>query len=553
MVVGSLHTQRIISVVAATVVALASGTNYAYSAWAPQFAERMHLSSKEINLLGVAGNIGLYCSGIPTGILTDTRGPTITLLIGTVSLFLGYYPIYLAYEHGQGYMSLGPLCFFAWLFGLGGSASFSGAIKAAASNFPEQRGTATAFPIAAFGLSAFFFSTMSSIFFHGDTGALLFSLALGTSIMVFVFGFFLRILPPTQSYTSVPDRDTGERQQFTYEEPEEIGRQNINSTSSPSQSSSSSSSSQPLLHARQEPSSSTSGGEAVHDLGHSRVADEATSLVYKPETPTISDEQSGCQIPAYHGNNEDYENGSHYPDIRGLALLRKSEFWQQFLLMGLLSGIGLMTINNIGNTTKALWRYYDDSADSKFIQHRQVIHVSTLSIGSFLGRLLSGVGSDLLVTKLNMSRFWCIFLSSVVFTLTQLAGTSINNPNQLYIISGLTGIAYGFLFGVFPSLVAHTFGITGLSQNWGVMTLAPVLSGNVFNLLYGAIYDHHSIIGPDGQRDCSEGLQCYRTAYTLTFFSGLAGIGVSLYCIWQERLIHGKGKGSKIEDHERMA
>jgi hypothetical protein len=35
-----------------------------------------------------------------------------------------------AYEHGAGYLSLPPLLFFAWLTGLGGSAAFSGAIKA---------------------------------------------------------------------------------------------------------------------------------------------------------------------------------------------------------------------------------------------------------------------------------------------------------------------------------------------------------------------------------------------------------------------------------------
>lgn len=40
--------------------------------------------------------------------------------------------------------------------------------------------------------------------------------------------------------------------------------------------------------------------------------------------------------------------------------------------------------------TKALWKYYDDSVDSKFILQRQVMHVSTLSICSCIGRLLSG-------------------------------------------------------------------------------------------------------------------------------------------------------------------
>lgn len=46
-------------------------------------------------------------------------------------------------------------------------------------------------------------------------------------------------------------------------------------------------------------------------------------------------------------------------------------------------------------------------------------------------------------------------------------------------------MAYGFLYGVFPSLVAETFGVSGLSTNWGCISLAPVIFGNIFNILYG--------------------------------------------------------------------
>ena len=35
---------------------------------------------------------------------------------------------------------------------------------------------------------------------------------------------------------------------------------------------------------------------------------------------------------------------SHRPDITGLALLPKIEFWQLWTLLGVLTGVGLMTI-----------------------------------------------------------------------------------------------------------------------------------------------------------------------------------------------------------------
>ena len=126
-------------------------------------------------------------------------------------------------------------------------------------------------------------------------------------------------------------------------------------------------------------------------------------------------------------------------------------------------------------------------------------------------------------------------------------------------------VAYGFLFGVFPSLVAEHFGIHGLSQNWGAMTVAPVISGNVFNLLYGnylleifitrllilaaigSIYDRHSFVNPDGERQCLEGLKCYSTAYWVTFGASVAGVAFSLWSIRHEHVV--KAKERKAASH----
>jgi len=47
--------------------------------------------------------------------------------------------------------------------------------------------------------------------------------------------------------------------------------------------------------------------------------------------------------------------------------------------------------SNIGNDAMALWRHYDDSVTEDFITKRQAMHVSILSVGSFVGRLSSGM------------------------------------------------------------------------------------------------------------------------------------------------------------------
>src|SRR5271170_63319 len=141
------------------------------------------------------------------------------------------------------------------------------------------------------------------------------------------------------------------------------------------------------------------------------------------------------------------------------------------------------------------------------------------------------MGSDFLAKKLHASRSWCLVIASLIFSAAQFCAISIENPNYLKFVSGLTGLAYGFLFGCFPSLVAEAFGVHGLSQNWGCMTLSPVISGNIFNLFYGIVYDKHSIVKDSGERVCTEGLECYRSAYLVTVVACLLGLVVSLWSI----------------------
>lgn len=133
---------------------------------------------------------------------------------------------------------------------------------------------------------------------------------------------------------------------------------------------------------------------------------------------------------------------------------------------------------------------------------------------------------------LHASRLWCLTIAAIIFLAAQAFALSIENPHYLTLVSSLTGLAYGFLFGCFPSLVAEAFGVHGLSTNWGCMTLSPVISGNVFNLFYGFVFDKHSIVKPGGERECTEGLACYRSAYVITVFACLAGLAVSLWSIW---------------------
>jgi hypothetical protein len=148
----------------------------------------------------------MYSLGIPVGMMVDSKGPRSVVIMGALFLGAGYFPLHQAYDRGSGSMPL--LCMFSFLTGLGGCAAFSAAIKTSALNWPHHRGTATGVPLAAFGLSALFFSMFAQFVFPGSTGDFLMLLSCGTSGLVFVSFFFLRVLPHSH-YTAVPSRDAG--------------------------------------------------------------------------------------------------------------------------------------------------------------------------------------------------------------------------------------------------------------------------------------------------------------------------------------------------------
>ena len=498
--------RRVISVVAGAVISTACGTNYAYSAWAPQFCKKLLLSSTDSNLIGTSANFGMYLFGVPLGMLVDSRGPRTGALLGAVFLGAGYYGLYQAYIKGPGAIQMVFMCFFAALTGIGGASAFFGAIKTATMNWPTHRGTATAFPLAGFGLSAFLFSLVGGIAFHGDTSGLLLFFALGTCVTILVLAIFLEVVPIESEYAEVPTDVDVEDQPSDHFEPS-LGREGIRA------------------HERATFTLSSPGiAEASRD-------DSSRSRLLSCERST-GDESNSDDIDDKAAQKRREKQNSIYDDIRGVKMFRYSEFYELFLLLGSMTGIGLMTINNIGNDAQALWSTWDSYVTDPWIEKQQKTYVSTISILSAVGRLLSGIGGDFLVMRLQMSRFWCLMAASILFCLAQIIAILVENPNLLILLSACTGLAYGVLFGVFPSLTAETFGSNGISTNWGFMTLSPIIFGNIFNIFYGQIYDQHSQTGKEGHLECPLGRFCYKDAYWLTF---VVSISVMFLILWSIR------------------
>ncbi|KAL9056972.1 MAG: hypothetical protein Q9162_002638 [Coniocarpon cinnabarinum] len=493
---------------------------------------------------GVAGNLGMYGMGIPAGLLIDRRGPKYGIAIGTIALAFGYFPLHSAYGQGPGgsigfYLSC-LCCFFT---GTGSCTAFTAAIKTATFNWPEHRGTATAFPLSAFGLSAFVFASIGTLAFGDNIADLLLLLSIGTLCFNLLGLPFIRLISAGQEYDVLPsDEDRADVRPAV----KARSRASTMSTVRPGERHPSPHPSQPVNSATNGSSDARANLTTTATTESRLVVDEeqglARSRVASPSLSSnsvSSEEGQGLRLsrsvsrqsaprPTSAGGRSSHDYGL---EITGFKLLERLEFWQLFVMLALLAGVGLMTINNIGNNVKALIRHWIPTATPTYYRSSEAFHVSLLSLFSFVGRFLSGVGSDFLVKRLQASRFWCLTVSGGVFTLAQMFAIGTRNPHLLPIVTVLTGIAYGALFGVYPALIADTFGVSGLSLNWGYIIFAPVVSGFIFNRYYGWVYDDHSHIINDGTLDCPDGLDCYQMAYFITCGSSMAAVALSLWCI----------------------
>ena len=91
------------------------------------------------------------------------------------------------------------------------------------------------------------------------------------------------------------------------------------------------------------------------NLGRNDASKNSTVHVAAPEIPNDGTDEtsslmSDASTSASYGYEEDNDKADpprhnpHTLDIGGLVLLRKVEFWQLFSMLGLLTGIGLMTV-----------------------------------------------------------------------------------------------------------------------------------------------------------------------------------------------------------------
>ncbi|KAF8505422.1 MFS general substrate transporter [Russula emetica] len=502
---------------------LSSGSNYVVGAYLPQLGARLHLSHTKLNVFAVAGNIGVYMSGPFLGKIVDARGPRPLLIAAFILLLSGYSGIRGIFDAGPGEgkdlstLRLITLVFCSFFSGVGGHAGMASAMNTTAKNFPDHlRAVTVGLVMSGFGLSAFFFSSISHTLFPGNTSDFLLVLALGTAIpMIFGF-FFVRIIPlPSHGATAV-----------------EAG---------------SSSNYQPLATSADSDEHRHYGSRSKNLQYQSDVVDEGESREPNHESPSNSVELYPSSGFHSHDTPESTSHSIEEPQSKNLVegrgvnlyrwtLWKSIDFWIMCSMHALLAGTGLMYINNAGSIAQALLAHRKPDYDEAESAIWQAAQVSAISLASFSGRILIGIVADMVKSRLRVPRSFCMPAMCALFILSQLLLVAIGDISHLWMASVLLGLGYGCWFGLLPTISIEWFGLAHFSENWGVISIFPVLGGNLFSIAFGRNLDAHepqpeatAMPSPSANTRCLDGRGCYVQTLYLNIWACVIALGFSFW------------------------
>ncbi|KAJ7476891.1 major facilitator superfamily domain-containing protein [Mycena galericulata] len=504
---GLLSAPRITTLLASLLVALGSGTNYVFSAYSPQLAARLNINHTQLNVVGFAANVGVYSSGPFWGRIVDSRGPRLPLGFAFVFLFLGYMGIRHFYDTGVAAgsslptFSLGLLIACSFMTGAGGNAGVMGAVNSTAKSFPDEaRATTTGLVLSGFGLSAFFFSTLAHTLFPGDTSSFLLLLGAGTAVTSIVGFFLVRTIPLAAAESA--HKHVGET--AVEAEPTFFGDDSDSQT--------------PLLNESPAEGYDPNAERTELSLPSSSLSSRALSS-------------------ARSRSRNEHDGALEDPNIYGRALWLSPDFWLLFAIFSMLSGTGLMYINNVGSMAQALFAKGNPAYDEVEAARWQATQVSTISIMNFSGRILIGLISDNIKNRFGFPRAYSLVLVSTLFFLSQLLAVQIDAVEGLWTASALVGLAYGTIFGLFPTVCIEFFGLSHFSENWGFVSLSPLVGGNIFSIAFGRNLDAHKP-GESTRamaHQCLEGRSCYVATLGLTGTACFTAILLSALAAWRER------------------